>query len=89
MRRFADNIGMPCAMLLISSDVNFSIDLCDFKNRKSMHVILLHGPLVSDSLLACSNEHYLFDEIAKNVPFVVNISKVDRLSHTRLLLNVL
>ena len=37
MRRFADNIGTPCAIMLISSDVNFTTDLCDFKNRKNIH----------------------------------------------------
>ncbi|XP_059351299.1 meiosis regulator and mRNA stability factor 1-like isoform X2 [Daphnia carinata] len=70
MRRFADNIGIPCAMLLISSDVNFTTDLSDFKNRKNVYVILLHQFLASKALLICANEHYLFDDIIGNVPFL-------------------
>ena len=35
MRRFTDNLT-GCAVLLISSDVNFAGDLCDFKNRKKV-----------------------------------------------------
>lgn len=77
MRRFVDNVGSPCAVMLISSDVNFSTDLCDFKNRKNIHVIVLHGPLVSNALLICSNEHYLFSEITEDVPFDIDIPMVN------------
>lgn len=73
MRRFTDNIRIPCAVLLISSDVNFTTDLCDFKNRKSIHVIVLHGPLVSDALLSCSTEHYLFDGILEDVSNAIKV----------------
>ncbi|XP_046650849.1 meiosis regulator and mRNA stability factor 1-like isoform X2 [Daphnia pulicaria] len=75
MRRFADNIGTPCAIMLITSDVNFTTDLCDFKNRKNIHIILLHQILVSEALLLCSNEHYLFDDILEDVPFLVDANK--------------
>lgn len=68
MRRFIDNTGSPCAVMLISSDVNFSVDLSDFKNRKKIHVILLHGILASEALLLSSNEHYLFDHLIEQVP---------------------
>lgn len=64
-----DNIKIPCAVMLISSDVNFTTDLCDFKHRKNIHVIVLHGPLVSEALLMCSNEHFLFGDILEEVLF--------------------
>lgn len=67
MRRFIDNAGTPCAVMLISSDVNFSVDLSDFKNRKKIHVILLHGHLASEALILSSNEHYLFDDLVDHV----------------------
>lgn len=60
--------------MLISSDVNFTTDLSDFKNRKNIHVVVLHGPLVSEALLLCSNEHYLFDDILKDVAFLDDVS---------------
>lgn len=65
---------MPCAIVLISSDVNFTTDLCDFKNRKGIHVIVLHGPLVSEALLMCSNEHYLFDDILEDMASLDDVS---------------
>lgn len=68
MRRFVDNIRTLCTVLLISSDVNFTTDLSDFKNRKHIRVIVIHGPLVSEALLMCSNEHYLFDDILDSLP---------------------
>ena len=42
MRRFADNVNHLCAVMLISSDCNFSVDLSDFKNRKKIHVIVIY-----------------------------------------------
>lgn len=67
MRRFTDNIDQKCAIMLISSDVNFSLDLSDFKNRKKIHVILLHNVLVSETLLLCSNENFVFDDLFDEV----------------------
>lgn len=68
MRRFVDNVKNLCTVLLISSDVNFSTDLSDFKNRKHIRVIVVHGPMVSEALLMCSNEHYLFEDVLENLP---------------------
>jgi len=78
MRRFTDNIGIACAVMLISSDVNFAVDLSDFKNRKKIHVIVVHGQLASQTLLLCSSEHYLFQDLLKHVPSAIS-SKVRNL----------
>jgi meiosis arrest female protein 1 len=76
MRRFTDNIDQQCAVILISSDVNFSLDLSDFKNRKKIHVILLHNVLVSETLLLCSNENYVFDDLFDEIECSSNLPKV-------------
>ena len=69
MRRYTDNVGLPCAVMLISSDVNFAVDLSDFKNRKKIHVILVHGPLASEALLLCSSQQFLYDDLIDDIPF--------------------
>lgn len=66
MRRFIDNVGIPCAVMLISSDVNFAPDLCDFKNRKKVYVIIVHGQHASESLLIHSNEHHRLEKLFEN-----------------------
>jgi hypothetical protein len=33
-----------------------------------MYIIIVHGKQVSDSLLACANEHYVFDAIMADLP---------------------
>ena len=76
MRRFTDNIDQQCAVMLISSDVNLSLDLSDFKNRKKIHVILLHNVLVSETLLLCSNEHFVFDDLFDEVACSSQLPKV-------------
>jgi len=68
LRRFVENVGFPCAVMLVSSDINFATDLSDLKNRKKIHVILVHGPLASEALLLCSNEHYIYDNFLEEVP---------------------
>ncbi|XP_064600287.1 meiosis regulator and mRNA stability factor 1-like isoform X2 [Liolophura sinensis] len=69
MRRFSDAYSPPASVVLISSDINFSSDLSDLRHRKNFQVILIHGPMVHDALLACANETYLFDDLVRDLPF--------------------
>lgn len=68
MRRFVENIGSPCAVMLVSSDINFAVDLSDMKHRKKVHVILVHGPAAPEALLLCSHENYFYDGFLEQVP---------------------
>lgn len=67
---------LPCAVMLVSSDVNFAPELSDLKNRKKVHVILVHGSLASETLLLCSNERYLYDSLLDEVPSSPRFQKV-------------
>lgn len=69
MRRFVDIHGSPATLVLISGDVNFSTDLSDFRHRRQIHVVLLHGRSAPEALTACAHESYSFVELASTVPF--------------------
>ena len=77
IRRFTENVKLPCAVMLVSSDVNFAPDLSDLKNRKKVHVVLVHGPLASETLLLCANERFLYDEMLNCVPTSPHQQKVN------------
>ncbi|KZC11840.1 Meiosis arrest female protein 1 [Dufourea novaeangliae] len=68
IRRFADIHGSPAAVILISSDINFAVDLSDLRYRKKIHVILLHMKKTSEALILCANEHYDFSELMESLP---------------------
>ncbi len=60
--------------MLITSDVNFAVDLSDLKNRKKMRVLLVHGRTASDGLLLCASQRFLYDDLVDRVP--VTLPKV-------------
>lgn len=68
IRRFADIHGSPAAIILISGDINFAVDLSDLRHRKKIHVILLHKENTSEALILCANEHYNFIELMEPLP---------------------
>lgn len=68
LRRFSELHKIPCAIALISGDVNFAADLSDLRYRKKMHVILIHNNNVADALILCANETYNFTTIIEKVP---------------------
>ncbi|XP_070380453.1 meiosis regulator and mRNA stability factor 1 isoform X2 [Dermacentor albipictus] len=69
MRRFVDIHGSPATLVLISGDVNFSTDLSDFRHRRQIRVVLVHGGSAPEALTACAHESYSFAEVASGVPF--------------------
>ncbi|XP_071106106.1 meiosis regulator and mRNA stability factor 1-like [Haliotis cracherodii] len=68
LRRFADTHPPHTKVILISGDVNFSMDLSDLRHRKNFHVILIHRAHSHPSLIACANEHFCFEELVEDVP---------------------
>ncbi|KAL1423372.1 hypothetical protein MTO96_021133 [Rhipicephalus appendiculatus] len=68
MRRFVDIHGSPATLLLISGDVNFSTDLSDFRHRRQIRVVLLHGGSAPEALTACAHESYSFVQVASGLP---------------------
>ncbi|XP_049273511.1 meiosis regulator and mRNA stability factor 1-like [Rhipicephalus sanguineus] len=69
MRRFVDIHGSPATLVLISGDVNFSTDLSDFRHRRQIRVLLLHGGSAPEALTACAHDSYSFVELASELPF--------------------
>lgn len=69
MRRFVDIHGSPATLVLISGDVNFSTDLSDFRHRRQIRVVLVHGGSAPEALTACAHESYSFAQVASGVPF--------------------
>ncbi|GFR91346.1 meiosis arrest female protein 1 homolog [Elysia marginata] len=68
MRRFADSHPPGTKVILISSDVNFASDLSDLRHRKKFEVVLIHKTQVSEALLSCSTEHFLWEDLIKDLP---------------------
>ena len=52
----------------VLGDVNFAPELSDLRHRKHMYIIIIHGKQVSEPLLACANEHYVFEEVCVGLP---------------------
>nr|XP_037286328.1 meiosis regulator and mRNA stability factor 1-like [Rhipicephalus microplus] len=68
MRRFVDIHGSPATLVLISGDVNFSTDLSDFRHRRQIRVVLLHGGSAPEALTACAHESHSFVKVASGLP---------------------
>ncbi|XP_044758548.1 meiosis regulator and mRNA stability factor 1 isoform X2 [Coccinella septempunctata] len=68
LRRFAEVHRPPCAVVLISGDVNFAADLSDLRFRRKIRVILLHNANVADALILCANEHFLYYDLIEDLP---------------------
>ncbi|CAL1526310.1 unnamed protein product [Lymnaea stagnalis] len=68
LRRFSDSHPPGTKVILISSDVNFASDLSDLQHRKKFDVVLVHKAQVSEALLACATEHYLYEDLIKDLP---------------------
>ncbi|XP_072337934.1 meiosis regulator and mRNA stability factor 1-like isoform X1 [Scyliorhinus torazame] len=68
LRRFADTHTAPSTVILVSSDVNFALELSDLRHRHGFHIILLHKNQVSDALLQHAHKHIKFEEFVSNLP---------------------
>ncbi len=50
LRRFAQTYPAPATVVLISGDVNFSIELNDMMNQHNLNVVLVHNVNASNAL---------------------------------------
>ncbi|XP_072932051.1 meiosis regulator and mRNA stability factor 1 isoform X2 [Epargyreus clarus] len=77
MRRFGELHSAPASLLLISGDINFAADLCDFRHRKNMEVILVHKQNTSTALITCASSHYCYSELTAHLPRNPKISQTE------------
>ncbi|XP_060696417.1 meiosis regulator and mRNA stability factor 1 isoform X3 [Hemiscyllium ocellatum] len=68
LRRFADTHTAPSTVILVSSDVNFALELSDLRHRHGFQIILVHKNQVSDTLLQHAHKHFKFEEFVSNLP---------------------
>lgn len=68
MRRFSDSHPPGTKVILISSDINFASDLSDLRHRKKFEVVLIHKAQVSEALLSCSTEDFLWEDLIQDLP---------------------
>ncbi|XP_067912326.1 meiosis regulator and mRNA stability factor 1 isoform X2 [Heterodontus francisci] len=68
LRRFADTHTAPSTVILVSSDVNFALELSDLRHRHGFQIILVHKNQVSEALLQHAHKHIKFEEFVSNLP---------------------
>lgn len=68
LRRFADTHSAPATVVLVSTDVNFALELSDLRHRHGFHVILVHKNQASKALLHHAHELIGFEEFISDLP---------------------
>ncbi|XP_061456399.1 meiosis regulator and mRNA stability factor 1 isoform X2 [Rhineura floridana] len=68
LRRFADTHAAPATVVLVSTDVNFALELSDLRHRHGFHVILVHKNQASEALLHHAHELTRFEEFISDLP---------------------
>ncbi|XP_040212858.1 meiosis regulator and mRNA stability factor 1 isoform X3 [Rana temporaria] len=68
LRRFADTHTSPATVVLVSTDVNFALELSDLRHRHGFHIILVHKNQASEALLHHAHELIRFEEFISNLP---------------------
>ncbi|XP_075422230.1 meiosis regulator and mRNA stability factor 1 isoform X2 [Ascaphus truei] len=68
LRRFADTHTTPATVVLVSTDVNFALELSDLRHRHGFHIILVHKNQASEALLHHAHELIRFDEFISDLP---------------------
>ncbi|XP_072275084.1 meiosis regulator and mRNA stability factor 1 [Pyxicephalus adspersus] len=68
LRRFADTHTSPATVVLVSTDVNFALELSDLRHRHGFHIILVHKNQASEALLHHAHELIRFDEFISDLP---------------------
>ncbi|KAM4698321.1 meiosis regulator and mRNA stability factor 1 isoform 2-T2 [Rhinophrynus dorsalis] len=68
LRRFADTHTSPATVVLVSTDVNFALELSDLRHRHSFHVILVHKNQASEALLQHAHELIRFEDFISDLP---------------------
>ncbi|XP_023560435.1 meiosis regulator and mRNA stability factor 1 isoform X3 [Octodon degus] len=68
LRRFANTHTAPATVVLVSTDVNFALELSDLRHRHGFHIILVHKNQASEALLHHANELIRFEEFILDLP---------------------
>lgn len=67
LRRFAHTYPSPATVVLISGDVNFSMELNDLMNVHNLTVVLVHNSVAADALKVFANRLVGYEEFIKDV----------------------
>lgn len=68
LRRFANTHTAPATVVLVSTDVNFALELSDLRHRHGFHIILVHKDQASEALLHHANQLIRFEEFISDLP---------------------
>uniref|UniRef100_H9G7Y7 Spondin domain-containing protein n=1 Tax=Anolis carolinensis TaxID=28377 RepID=H9G7Y7_ANOCA len=68
LRRFADTHAAPATVVLVSTDVNFALEISDLRHRHGFHIILVHKNQASEALLHHAHELIGFEEFISDLP---------------------
>ncbi|KAM4632640.1 meiosis regulator and mRNA stability factor 1 [Discoglossus pictus] len=68
LRRFADTHTSPATVVLVSTDVNFALELSDLRHRHGFQIIIVHKNQASDALLHHAHELIRFEEFISDLP---------------------
>ncbi|XP_042336704.1 meiosis regulator and mRNA stability factor 1 isoform X2 [Sceloporus undulatus] len=68
LRRFADTHAAPATVVLVSTDVNFALEISDLRHRHGFHIILVHKNQASEALLHHAHELVRFEEFISDLP---------------------
>ncbi|XP_016051724.1 PREDICTED: meiosis arrest female protein 1 isoform X2 [Miniopterus natalensis] len=68
LRRFANTHTAPATVVLVSTDVNFALELSDLRHRHGFHIILIHKNQASEALLHHANELIRFEDFISDLP---------------------
>ncbi|KAM4026164.1 meiosis regulator and mRNA stability factor 1 isoform 2-T5 [Anomaloglossus baeobatrachus] len=68
LRRFADTHTSPATVVLVSTDVNFALEISDLRHRHGFHIIIVHKNQASEALLHHAHELIRFDEFISDLP---------------------
>ncbi|XP_073503774.1 meiosis regulator and mRNA stability factor 1 isoform X5 [Phyllobates terribilis] len=68
LRRFADTHTSPATVVLVSTDVNFALEISDLRHRHGFHIIIVHKNQASEALLHHAHELIRFEEFISDLP---------------------
>ncbi|XP_056392845.1 meiosis regulator and mRNA stability factor 1 isoform X2 [Hyla sarda] len=68
LRRFADTHTSPATVVLVSTDVNFALEISDLRHRHGFHIIIVHKNQASEALLHHAHELIPFEEFITDLP---------------------
>ncbi|NXW66857.1 MARF1 factor, partial [Eurystomus gularis] len=68
LRRFADTHTAPATVVLVSTDVNFALELSDLRHRHGFRIILVHKNQASEALLHHAHELICFEDFISDLP---------------------